>query len=277
MPTMLARSRTLLVIAGATMFAIATSAVAQSATQQSSAERPSFDVASIRAHDPMDQDTNNYQPYSGGKFTATNCSPWMLIHYAFQLQPYQIAGGPNSIRTEHYDVVAKPAEIHPGTDDIPTMVQRLLEDRFQLKYHWETRDIAGYDLVVIKAGKLPKSIATADCLPDGSGPGVPSGAACGYVANNPGHINSYNVTTDHLAGGLAWLVKAPINDKTNLTDKYDVNLQWTPDSVQARSDSDQDTPSIFTAVQDQLGLKLQPAKVPVRMLIIDHIAKPSEN
>lgn len=137
MSTLLPRMRALLLVTSVAMLAIATSAVAQAPMQQSSAERPAFDVASIRAHDPMDPDTNNYQPYAGGKFTATNCSPWMLIHYAFQLQPYQIIGGPNSIRTEHYDVVAKPAEIHPGTDDIPLMVQRLLEDRFQLKYHWE--------------------------------------------------------------------------------------------------------------------------------------------
>lgn len=83
---------------------------------------------------------------------------------------------------------------------------------------------------------------------------------------------------DHLTGGLAWLLKLPINDKTNLTGTYDVNLQWTPDAIQTSADSsDKDTPGIFTAVQDQLGLKLQPAKVPVRMLVIDQISKPSEN
>lgn len=212
----------LLVIGCASMLVITTGAVAQSPAPQSSTERPSFEVASIRAHDPMDVNTDNYQPYPGGKFTATNCSPWVLIHYAFQLQPYQIVGGPGSIHSEHYDVVAKSADVHSRTDDIPLMVQRLLEDRFQLKYHWETRDVSGYDLVVIKPGKLPKSIVAGDCLPDGSGPdGVPKDASCGYIRNTPGRIRSYSLTTNDLTGGLSWLLKVPIIDKTNLIDKYD--------------------------------------------------------
>ena len=82
-----------------------------------------------------------------------------------------------------------------------------------------------------------------------------------------------------LAGNLSWLLSKPISDKTNLAGRYDVELRWNPESVDRKPDasSEQDVPDIFTAIQEQLGLKLQPAKTPVRVLIIDHIETPSEN
>lgn len=214
--------------------------------------------------------------YPGGRFTASNCSLWMLIHYAFQVQPYQITRAPSWIKSEHYDVDAKPAETHP-TDDVPPMLQVLLEDRFQLKYHWEAREQPGYDLVVMKPGKLRASIVKGDCS---NSDGLPKDAACGFLPNSPGHTKGYNVTASDLAGGLSWLLSMPIADKTNLAGRYDVELRWTVESIEVRSNasSEQDVPSIVTAIQEQLGLKLQPAKVPVRVLVIDHIEKkPSDD
>jgi uncharacterized protein (TIGR03435 family) len=276
-------NREFLAVVGATMLVgpILIGAMAQDRTPQSKVQRPSFDVASIRAHDPGDRKlVDNYEPYPGGRFTATNCSPWMLIHYAFQLQPFQISGGPGWIKSEHYDLNAKPAEVRTNFDDIPVMLQGLLEDRFQLKYHWEVREAPVYDLVVVKAGKLRESIVMGDCPPPLSHPdGIPKDAPCGGLTNSPGHTNGYNVTASELAGNLSWLLSKPILDKTNLAGKYDVELQWTPESVEMRSDLSpgQDAPGIFTAIQEQLGLKLQPARGPVRMFIIDHISEPSDN
>jgi len=204
----------------------------------------------------------------------------MLIHYAFQVQPYQITRAPGWIKSEHYDVDAKPAETHP-TDDIPPMLQVLLEDRFQLKYHWETREQPGYDLVVVKPGKLRASVIKGDCPPPlSNSDGLPKDAFCGGLPNSPGHTKGYNLTASDLAGSLSWLLSKPISDKTNLTGRYDVELRWTPESVEMRSNasSEQDVPTIVTAIQEQLGLKLQPSKVPVRVLVIDHIEKkPSDN
>ena len=275
--------REFLAVLGATVIvaSISSGATAQVPTAPPGPQRPSFDVASVRVHDPNDnKDTDNFEPYPGGRFTASNCSLWMLIHYAFQVQPYQIAGTPGWIKSEHYDVDAKPAEAHPTADILP-MLQALLEDRFQLKYHWETREQPGYDLVVVKPGKLRASIVKGDCPPLLSNSDeLPKEAACGGLPNSPGHAKGYNLTASDLAGSLAWFLSKPISDKTNLAGRYDVELRWTPDSVEMRSNapSEQDAPNISTALQEQLGLKLQSARVPVRVLVIDHVEKkPSEN
>ena len=276
--------REFLAVLGATVIvaSISAEATAQVPTAPPGPQRPSFEVASVRVHDPNDnKDTDNFQPYPGGRFTASICSLWMLIHYAFQVQPYQIAGTPSWIKSEHYDVDAKPAEPHSNVDDIPLMLQALLEDRFQLKYHWETREQPGYDLVVVKPGKLPASILKGDCPPPFSNSELlPKDAACGGLPNSPGHAKGYNLSARDLAGSLSWLLSKPIVDKTNLAGRYDVELRWTPDSIEMRSNapSVDDAPNISTAVQEQLGLKLQSARVPVRVLVIDHVEKkPSDN
>jgi hypothetical protein len=157
-----------LVLSGAIVIVAAVSmgAIAQVSKEQPLPGRPSFEVASVRIHDPNDSKArDNYQAYPGGRFTSSNASLWMLIHYAFQLQPYQIPDLPKSIKSEHYDVDAKPAEADANFDNIPLRLQGLLEDRFQLKYHWETRELPIYSLVVIKSGKLRASILKSDCPP----------------------------------------------------------------------------------------------------------------
>jgi uncharacterized protein (TIGR03435 family) len=177
-------------------------------------------------------------------------------------------------------VDAKPAEAHPNFDDVPLMLQGLLEDRFQLKYHWETREQPGYDLVVMKPDKLRASIVKGDCPPPSSdSESLPKDAPCGGLPNSPGHTKGYNLTASDLAGSLSWLLSKPIWDKTNLAGRYDVELQWTLEATEMRSaaTSEQDMPGIFTAIQEQLGLKLQPAKGPVRVFVIDHVEKPSDN
>ena len=256
-------------------------AIAQDQTPQFNAPRTSFEVASVRAHDPSDRtDWNNFQAYLGGRFTSTNCSPWMLIHYAFQVQPFQISGGPDWIKSKGYDLNAKPAEFDANFDDIPPRLQRLLEDRFQLKYHWETRQEQGYELIVVKPDKLQKSILKGECPPPLTHlDDIPKDAPCGGLQNASGHTKGYDLTAEELAGNLSWLLSKPISDKTNLAGRYDVELRWNPESVDRKPDasSEQDVPDIFTAIQEQLGLKLQPAKTPVRVLIIDHIETPSEN
>lgn len=276
-------NREFLALLGATVIvaSISIRAIAQAPIEKSSPQRPAFEVASVRVHDPSDsKETDNYQPYPGGRFTASNASLWMLIHYAFQLQPYQITGIPGWIKSAHYDVDARPSESHPNVDDIPLMVQGLLEARFQLKYHWETREQPVYDLVVMKPGKLHASILKGDCPPLLSNPDwLPKDAPCGALANSPGHTKGYNLTAGKLAGNLSWLLSKPVSDKTNLKGRYDVELQWTPEYIELRSNasSEEDAPNIFTAIQEQLGLKLQSARGPVRLFVIDNVQKPSDN
>lgn len=251
--------------------------LAQTPMLPSNGQRPSFEIVSVRTHDPNDRkNTDNFQAYPGGRFTSSNCSLWMLLHYAFQIQPYQIPDKPGWIRSEHYDMDARPGETHPF-EDIPLMLQGVLEDRFHLKYHWETRELPVYELVVIKPGRLQESIVKRDCpRPFSDSAGIPEDAPCGDLMNSPGHTKGYKLSSSDLAASLSWLLSKPVEDKTNLKGNYDVELRWTPESVEMRSGAS-DVPDIFTAIQEQLGLKLQPAKGPVQVLVIDHLEKPSDN
>ena len=221
-----------------------------------------------------------YQPGRGGRFTASNCSLNLLIQYAYGVLRYQISGARDWVQSDRYDIAAK-AEGDPQVPEMPAMVQRLLEDRFQLKYHWETKEAAGYYLVVKKTGQLRQA------EPRGCPPGKFPSAPCGALRNSPGHTQGNQLTAAQLAGSLSFFVQGFVLDKTNLTGKYDVELQWTPEPIRMQSSTppgtgplplDQATgSSIFTALQEQLGLKLESAKGPVKTLVIDQAERPSEN
>ncbi len=144
------------------------------------------------------------------------------------------------------------------------MVLPLLTERFQLKTHMETRPGPIYELVVAKGGSKLKPSANKEC---------------GVSFNSNG--NSSTITAKcqpmaSLAKTLFAQLHRPVVDKTALTGNYDLTLQWTPDDAPVSTDTDS-APSIYTAVQEQLGLKLQPAKAPVEVLVVDHAAMPSEN
>ena len=223
-----------------------------------------------------------FDPRHGGGFTATNCSLGLLIQYAYDVMQFQISGAPGWVQSGRYDIAAK-AEGDPQVSEIRAMLRQLLEDRFQLRLHWETRESAVYHLVLSKAGKL-REAGPGECPPPLSFPnsqpgGPPTDAPCGALRNSPGNTKGYKLTAGALAGSLAFFVGRPVLDYTALTGKYDIELQWTPDAVRLRSaaPSEENSPSIFTALQEQLGLKLESAKGPVRTLVIDHVEKPSEN
>jgi uncharacterized protein (TIGR03435 family) len=233
------------------------------------AHAQSFAVASIKANHSGER-IMLYQPGRGGKFTATNSSLGLIIQYAYEVMDFQIAGAPDWVKSNRYDIAAK-ADGDSQVTDVRPMLQRLLEDRFQLRSHWETKEAPVYHLVVSKAGKLRKS-EPGDCPPSADAP-------CGQLRNSPGNTNGYKLTAGALAGSLAFFVGRPVLDYTALTGKYNIQLQWTPDAVRLRSaaPSEDSSPSIFTALQEQLGLKLESAKGPVRSLVIDQVEKPSEN
>ena len=120
----------------------------------------------------------------------------------------------------------------------------------------------------------------------GKRPGEPPDPPCGYLPNTPGHTSGRKLTSVGLADALAFFIQAPVVDKTNLTGKYDIDLQWTPESALMESAppetgtpplDDRTGVSIFTALPEQVGLKLESARGPVQILVIDHIERPSEN
>jgi len=290
-------------IAGPLLFGLANSQNGTDSQATGSGPLPSFEVASIKLNNSGDRRVRLATP--PGRFTAENVSVKTLIEYAYNVRELQLAGGPSWIDSERYDIDAKsdltPEEMRNRYPDDPPqalrlMVQSLLADRFKLALSRETKDAPIYVLSVAKGG--PKFHQTALAPPN------PTPNAQGAVApNGPrrmlrtvrGQITMGDAPISSLAAALSGQVGRLVIDKTGLTGHYDLTLQWAPDESQSRMyggeggapdgrpagvaapPPDANGPSIFTALQEQLGLKLESAKGPVETFAIAHIEQPSEN
>ena len=182
-----------------------------------------------------------------------------LIQIAYGVGSNWLEGGPGWLKVERYDVVAKAEEgVMLTPDYLRPRLQALLEQRFQLATHRETKLVDGYALVLAKGG--PK-------LKPAAGEPKPGGMY-------PGGMRFDNVSMAGLAGWLSYPVGRPVMDRTGVAGNYDVTVEYARDGS-----TDSPLPSIFTALQEQLGLKLDPLKqVPVEMLVIDHVERvPTEN
>ena len=220
-----------------------------------------------------------------------------MIVLAWRIQPFQILGGPAWLDSIHYDVTARP-EGKPQQTEIPLMLQSLLEDRFKLTIHRETRQLPIYALVVArKDGKLgprlTKSKEGGCAPPDPSKPppllqpGERPTLGCGGSMMGPGRMMAVSVPVGNLAPGLSRLLGRTVVDKTGLPGNFDIDMEWAPDDARTTQLLPQEAPkpapssvsgpSIFTALQEQLGLKLESRKGPVDILVIERAEKPSEN
>ena len=221
-----------------------------------------FEVASIRpAIDDHAHDTDTDR----GFFHTHNLTLKRLISDAYRVDMRQIFGGPAWVDSDSYDINAKiPAEFAESRtrDTIPEMLQSLLADRFHLVIHREPRQASGYLLVVTKKG--PKMQPTA---PDAQG---------SNSHTKKTHLTAENVSMAGLARYLSRNndIGAMVIDKTGLTGGFNFELDWAPERVAAASD---DRVSIFTAIVEQLGLKLESAKVPIEAIVIDRAEKPEGN
>jgi uncharacterized protein (TIGR03435 family) len=288
---------------------------------QSSAPAPAFEVASIKPNNSSDGRVMlGNQP---GRFTATNVTLRMLIRNAYQLQDFQITGGPSWLNSDHFDIVAKidpavqesinaarggigpAAAAGQAPNPLQLMIRSLLADRFKLVVHNETKEQTIYALVLARSdGKLGPDLkkSEVDCAAltanaRGRGPIPPPGPPqpgermpCG-IRIGPGNLSASGGSLAQFAQSLGMFVGRVVVDKSGLTGGYDINLTWTPDQMPQRApgtpgdqpirvngvDIDPNGPSIFTAVQEQLGLKLDSQKGPVEMLVIDRAEKPIEN
>jgi uncharacterized protein (TIGR03435 family) len=157
-------------------------------------------------------------------------------------------------------------------------VQHALEDRFKLKTHIETKTLPVYELVLAKGGSKLKEADPNAPLPDGV-PAPPAGAPRGGMMRfQQGKLEGLGIAVSGMTGFLARTVERTVIDKTGLTGKYDFTLTWTPDTGQATgASSDSNAPDLFTAIQEQLGLKLVASRGPVDTLVIDSVEKPTEN
>lgn len=265
-----------------------------------------FEVASVKTNKSGDNRIGiGFAP--GGRFRATNVPLRELIAAAYgtpqPLAAFQITGGAKWVETDRFDIVAKaPGDPQPGPNGPPPamfgMLRNLLTERFQLVVHRETKDSPIYALVLARAdGKLGPQLhpSTTDCAAlmnaararGGAPPPPPPPGErmpCG-MRMFPGNLSGGGSSMGQITNVLARFVSRTVVDRTGLTGNYDLDLQWTPDQLpQGRGDAppglpavDPNGPSIFTAVQEQLGLKLDSARGPVDVLVIDRAEHPTED
>ena len=264
-------------------------------SQQDATPSPTFEVAAIKPD--RSGDFRFSVGFQAGRFTASGMTAKALIEYAYELKDDQISGGPSWIDSERFDIDAKMEDSRiEALRKLSQEEQRkqnrqalrsLLADRFHLRVSHQTKEMPVYALEVAKGG--PKLSPTSVKLPDPGGtnsPGPPKGA---LMRMGPGELVVTAAHTWDLAEGLSRLPEIGgrvILDKTGLTGSYDFTLKWTPSQQmfapgavgpEAPPPPDPSAPSIFTAVQEQLGLKLESQKGPVDVLVIDHIEQPSSN
>lgn len=245
----------------------------------------SFEVGSIKPNTASNARISiTGQP--GGRFVATNVTLKMLLRNGYSLPDSQLIGGPGWITTDRFDVEARsPAAARPpDRSQMMAMLRSLLEDRFQLKLHRETRDLPVYNLVVGK--NRVKMKLSANQTPPATKPPYNDAPTPGsLVSRGPGNILVTGLPMSRFVNFLSQQLGRPTIDKTNLRELFDFTLQWTPlpgqglglpPDAEAES-SETDGPSIFTAIQEQLGLRLESAKGPVEVIVIDGASRPSGN
>ncbi len=235
------------------------------------AQTPAFEVASVKLSDP-NAEFGALEFLPGGRFNATNVPLQVIILRAYNIRDFQLLGRPDSLK-ERYSIQAKAPEGSFGDAQIRLMVQTLLAERFQLKSH---REMKGMPVYVLVAGKNGPKIHTAkDEIDIRRAP----------VAVGRGSITATNTTFAMVATALSRILDRPVLDETQLTGNYDFKLHYDQSSVKLpfvsaavpKPEPDNMEPSIFTAVEEQLGLKLVAQKKAVEVLVIDSVERPSGN
>ncbi len=234
---------------------------------------PSFEAATIKPVNP-DQPGRFFRT-SGTEFSTHNTSLADMMSFVYGIQTKQIIGAPAWVESEKYDLQAKfPPEGMPSAAQVKSMMGKLLADRFQLSFHRDKKELTVYAIVVAKDGpKLTKS--TGDPTAGGS-----------LFFRGVGQLPARNVTMADFANLMqSAVLDRPVIDQTNLPGRWDFSLNWTPDEFQFASfgprpptpPSDSNAPDLFTALQQQLGLKLESTKALADVLVVDKVAKPSDN
>ncbi|MGB7281171.1 MAG: M56 and DUF3738 domain-containing protein [Candidatus Acidiferrum sp.] len=277
---------------------------ADTQAQDSTGPAPTYEVASIK---PNKSGLNMVRMmFTPDGLNSNGATLDMLIKSAYGIEDNQISGEPSWIKSNKYDIEAKMdgAEAQAlgklsRDEQRPVrekMLQALLADRFKLVIHRETKELPVYALVVAKNGPKLHESKPGDTYSAGMKgiDGRPAGAGMMMMRGNGGPLTGQGIPIANLAHVLSMQLGRTVIDKTGLTGKYDFTLQWTPDESQGpvmggpgpggggqgpggAPPPDSNGPSIFTAIQEQLGLKLESEKGPVEIIVIDHVEKPSEN
>ena len=257
------------------------------AQSQSGGVPLTFEVASIKPADP-DASGTRFRMIPGGGVNLSNIDLTQLIEFAYDVQNFQVSGGPSWLRSTRFDILAKPpasdpsigtrpmnnAELRALEGQLRERLKALLAERFQLTVHKDTKELPLYVLVLAKNGPKLQPSKEGD---------YHRGIRVGL-----GSMNVQAASMEMLAKTLSRPLGRPVLDRTGLKGNYDFNLNWTPDGEPmgkggagegpaSGKPADVSGPSLFTAVQEQLGLKLESQKGPVEIIVIDKAEKPSAN
>ena len=267
---------------------LAASAVALSAqTQSNTADAAAFEVASVKPNKGGSLSSGTPFLPNGG-FSGTNVALKSVIAIAYEVRAFQIEGGPDWIGSERFDIVGRGPD---GTPDgqRPAMLRALLADRFKLVAHFDSREQPVYALVLNRSNGRPGpqlkpaapcrplagSLASSASASSGLGP---CGLLTTSVRNGAGRITGSGMSLDGIAVALANAAfREPVINRTGLGGRFDFELQFSAEMAPGAATTPQELPSIFAAVQEQLGLKLQSERGPVRVLVIDGVERPSPN
>jgi uncharacterized protein (TIGR03435 family) len=237
---------------------------------------PSFEVATIKPSKPDDQ--RKAFIVQGRRFKIINQPLSQILCFAYDVQAKQLVGLPPWAETDKYDIDAEPdGEGAPSSKQWKTMIQKMVTERFQMKFHQDKRELPVYILSVAKGGpKLTKS------------EGDPNGLPGLFFRGKLGDLGVRNANMNDFTGLMqSAVLDRPVLNQTDLTGRFDFTLVWTPDDSQFSgmgvkvppppADGTTAAPNLYTAIQEQLGLKLEATKAPADVMVIDKVEKPSEN
>jgi len=229
---------------------------------------PDWEVVTIHQRSFDDPRTGEGFRMKGREFIFENKTAEMMLLLAYGVHKNQVLGAPHWLATERWDVQGV-LDV-PGTPNLKQMqnlTRQLLEERFGLRVHWENKELAVYSMTVAKGGaKLAKSAGDPNGLPDGS------------ENENGGQVwmRMTNESISDLAMELTYYLDRPVVDQTGMSGRYDFQLKWTNDDSRVPTDGTA-APLVFTAIQEQLGLKLEPVREPTRVLVVDALERPTAN
>lgn len=268
-----------LLAVAATFLCLSGQSWAQSSADNAASGVPSYATVSIKP----DKSGLQWQTVTvgPGELTVKNETVPMMIRHAYQIELDQIHGGPDWLNTDRYDVQAKVdksaletlknlSREHADLEQ-RQMMQALLADRFKLMVHRDTNAVPVYDLVLAEKGPKMQQSLPGDAEAQGR-----------VIQVSKGHISGREVPIATLASLLSEQLGRSVIDKTGLANHYDVTLQW-PVSVEGQQETENSSAAessremILAAVADQLGLKLEPHEVPMEILVIDHVERPTQN
>jgi uncharacterized protein (TIGR03435 family) len=229
---------------------------------------PDWEVVSVKARDPNDTSNSQSTGMKGRQFTMANRTVEGMLMFAYGMHKKEIVGAPGWIATERWDVQGVPdVPGGPSLKQAQILTRKLLAERFGLKVHRETKELAVYAVTVAKGGeKMARSA------------GDPNGTPDENENSNGGQITMRmtNMSMGEFAPDLGYFLDRPAVDQTGLTGRYDFQLKWTADDSRAPTDGSA-APGLFTAIQQQIGLKLEPVKAPVEVLVVDAVERASAN